>query len=224
MKITHVFFDLDNTLFDFTAASNEALKSFAEVLNVPYDNSFLDVYHEHNQTAWHLFERGVIDSMTLRRSRFENTAEHYGIKLDGLMMNRKYLRLLVENKRFMNGAEEILDYLHPNYSLSAITNGLKEVQRPRLMAAEIDHLFDSIVVSDEIGLAKPDSRYFQFAWENVDCPPKEQVIVIGDNPHSDILGGREFGFNTCLFDPSQKYDQIESDYQISSLHELKQIL
>lgn len=224
MGLTHVFFDLDNTLFDFTAASNEALKHFAEVLNVEYDDSFLDVYHEHNHVAWNLFERGLIDSMTLRRSRFENTAQHFGVKLDGLLMNRKYLQLLVENKRFMNGAEEILDYLKPNYSLSAITNGLKEVQRPRLLAAEIDHLFDSIVVSDEIGLAKPDSQYFQYAWEKVDCPPKDQVIVIGDNPHSDIHGGREFGFTTCLFDPTSKHKEVASDFAIKSLHELKDIL
>lgn len=223
MAYSHLLFDLDNTLFDFTAASNEALKSFAELLQVEYNDDFLNVYHGYNHEVWTSFEAGLIDSMTLRKTRFEKTAKHYGRTIDGLIMNRKYLKLLVKYKRFMDGAEDILDYYEKSHILGAITNGLKEVQRPRLKEAGIYNKFEVIVVSDEIGIAKPDTRYFDHAWELLDKPAKEKVLVIGDNPNSDILGANNFGFHSCFFDPKDTNQKIECNYRIQHLSELKAI-
>lgn len=224
MKFTHLLFDLDNTLLDFTASSKEALKEFAEIISVEYNESFLEIYHDYNHAAWAKFENGIIDSTQLRRERFELTAEYYGKKIDGLLMNRKYLQQVVQHTFFIDGAISILEHFSPTHSLSILTNGLKEVQRPRLKSAEIFDYFDAIVVSDEIGFAKPDERYFEYAWNKLENPNKEKVIMIGDSPNSDILGAMNFGFKACLIDPTNKFPEANCDYRIEKLEELKKIV
>ena len=224
MSYTHLLFDLDNTLLDFSASSNEALRDIAKLLEVRYDKNFLDIYHDINFGVWTEFENGLIDSITLRRKRFELTAKHYGHTIDGLMMNRKYLQGIVNHTVFVDGAQEVLAELSNSHSLSIITNGLKEVQRPRLKSAKIYDYFDHIVVSDEIGVAKPDGRYFEYAWKKIDKVAKDKVLVIGDNPNSDIQGAKDFGFHACLFDPLGMKDEHVGDYKIDDLRQILEIV
>ncbi len=50
--------------------------------------------------------------------------------------------------------------------------------------------------------------------------------MVGDNPHSDILGGLNFGIETCWLNVHQhrKPDGITPHYEVTSLHELREIL
>ena len=224
-KYSHLFFDLDNTLFDFNASSEIALKVFADALMMDYDEKFKEVYHRHNHKAWSLFERKQIDGITLRKSRFEDTAKEFGKKIDGSIINRKYLRQLVENPRFIPGAKESLEKYSKSHILVAVTNGLKEVQRPRLRKVDFEKYFSHIIVSDEIGVAKPDSAYFQYAWKKANKPHKNKVLMIGDNPFSDIKGASEFGFDSCYIDVFNKERVVETaTYSIKSLEELDEII
>ena len=62
----------------------------------------------------------------------------------------------------------------------------------------MDHLFDSIVVSDEIGVAKPDKAFFDYVYTSIEHDVfKDEVLVIGDNLKADIGGARDYGFKTC---------------------------
>lgn len=221
MAYTHLFVDLDNTIFDFNASSEIALSYVAEILKLEYDDTFKEVYHKHNHEVWKLLELGSIDTMTLRRQRFERTAEAFGKKVDGMLLNRVYLSQLVKNPRFMTGAEEFLAYASERYTLVAATNGLKEVQRPRLHEVKFNTYFSQIVVSDEIGIAKPDVRYFEHAWEISGRPDKDRILMIGDNPQSDIAGGKAFGIDTCLLDPHDKHTEEEATYKARNLDEVR---
>ena len=221
MKYSHLLFDLDNTLLNFSTASLEALKDIAKALQLEYNNEFLDVYHDINHGVWMEFESGIITAVELRKKRFEETAKYFKRTVDGNLLNRKYVKGVIANGNFMPGAKELLAAVHPNYSLSIITNGLKEAQRPRLKEAGIYELFEEIVVSDEIGFAKPDSKYFEYAWERLQRPEKSKVLVIGDSPNSDIKGGNGFGFDTCLYDPSQKHQGHSASLSVSNLSELQ---
>lgn len=224
MKYSHLLFDLDNTILNFSSASLEALKDVSEVLQLEYNQEFLDVYHRINHGVWKEFEHGMIDSLTLRRKRFEETANHFGRKVDGLLLNRKYIKGIINHAHFMPGAEELLHKLKENYSINIITNGLKEAQRPRLKEANIYHLFDTITVSDEIGFAKPHFKYFDYAWNKISSPNKAQVLVIGDSLNSDITGGNNFGFQTCLYDPKGLFKHHNANFKVNSLQELQKIL
>lgn len=224
MKYTHLFFDLDNTVFNFNASSEIALEHVAALLDLPYDQVFKEVYHEHNAEVWHLLELGQIDGITLRKQRFERTAQHFGKQVDGLHLNRIYLQQLVKHPTFMPHSREILEYFSNSHQLIAVTNGLREVQRPRLIEVGLDKLFDAIVVSDEIGVAKPHHDYFDYAWKQVNQPDKSNCLMIGDNPNSDIKGAIHFGFSACLYDPQERLQSDIATYKITDLNELKHIV
>ncbi len=103
-----------------------------------------------------------------------------------------------------------------------ITNGLAEVQVPRFAASSIRDCFAEIVISGEIGLAKPDPAIFDFAFERIGRPAKERVLMIGDNLGSDILGGANYGLDTCWYNPSGTLNGhgVEPTYEIRELQSI----
>ena len=107
-----------------------------------------------------------------------------------------------------------------------ITNGLKEVQRPRIAQAKMEKHFEVIVVSDEIGVSKPHEGFFQHAFEKMGKPTKSEVIVVGDSLNSDIQGGNNFGVDTCWFNPNSAANLTEHKptFQIQNLESLHELL
>ena len=99
---------------------------------------------------------------------------------------------------------------------------MKEVQRPRLQKTEIQRFFEIIVVSDEIGVSKPHPGFFEHAFHQMQRPPTEKVLVVGDNLEADIKGGNQSGTDTCWYNPKKRTNEtgILPNYEISSLEEL----
>ena len=110
--------------------------------------------------------------------------------------------------------------------LALITNGLKEVQRSRLAGSTIGDCFEAVVISDEVGAAKPDRAIFEIAFSRMNHPRNEQVLIVGDSLTSDIRGGADYGIDTCWFNPMRKPRDldVESQYEISDLSELLDIV
>jgi len=90
----------------------------------------------------------------------------------------------------------------------------------------MEHIFESIIVSDEIGVAKPDIRFFEHSYGTIsNPPPKEEVLVIGDNLKSDIQGGINFGVDTCwLSHNNPNNSAINPTFTVNNLQDLKNIL
>ena len=110
--------------------------------------------------------------------------------------------------------------------MSIVTNGLKEVQRPRAIRLKLQQYFASMIVSDEIGIAKPDIRYFEYAYGTLkNPPPKSEILMVGDSLHSDIQGGINFGITTCWVSHGRINETaIQPDYKISNFLELSSVL
>jgi putative hydrolase of the HAD superfamily len=119
----------------------------------------------------------------------------------------------------MDGAIELLNQLHTKVRLGLITNGLKEVQRPRIFSTGLNKYFEVIVVSGEIDIMKPDYAFFEYTYGQMSRPAKERVLVVGDNLNADIRGGFQFGFKTCWFNPGASVNQhgVSPDYEINLL-------
>jgi 2-haloacid dehalogenase len=114
--------------------------------------------------------------------------------------------------------------LHGRYHLTLITNGLADVQYPRLQKSGLATYFDTIIVSDEIGVAKPDPAIFDHTFERLQRPSKETVLIIGDSLTSDMAGGRSYGIDTCWYNPNGKTADFDLTYEISELSQLRHIL
>ncbi len=103
-----------------------------------------------------------------------------------------------------------------------ITNGLSDVQRPRLEASPIGDYFTAVTISDEIGIAKPDAGIFDASFAAMGQPAKSDVLLIGDSLTSDIRGGVNYGIDTCWYNPAGKPNAngLTPTYEICHLHEM----
>lgn len=204
MKYEWILFDLDNTIYDFDAASHYALLHTFDAFGIPSDEKHRALYYTINHQCWMDFENGKLDVETLRYLRFELFIKKINATVDPIQMGRRYLHLLAEADFKIDGAMDLLDTLKPNYQLAVVTNGLQEVKRPQLSKPEIAQYFEAIIISEEIGVAKPQAGFFDFTFNAIGQPDKSKVIIVGDNLNSDIRGGEDYGIDTCWFNPKAK--------------------
>jgi YjjG family noncanonical pyrimidine nucleotidase len=217
-----IMFDADNTLLDFDKASKEALWLTFDDLKISCTEEIYKVYKEVNAGVWAEFEAGLISAIQLRALRFDRLFDKIEVKpCSGEFFNNTYLAHLVLRSETYEGVEGLLDMLKVKYKLSIITNGLREVQKPRLKRLKLDSYFDSIIVSDEIGHAKPHPSYFDFAYNSIDHNvDKSSVLVVGDNLKSDIIGGLNYGMQTCwISHGKENKTDINPNYEIAHISE-----
>ena len=227
MKFTWLLFDADNTLLDFTSASHQAFKQNCEDFKIPYLPTTYPTYKKINAAVWTAFEQGQITAEKLRIERmalFLETIQRADV--DPLHFSRGYIDNMILNSEMYHGVRDLLEHLQKKYRLSIVTNGLKEAQRPRLARLNLFSYFESVVVSDEIGVAKPAKEFFDYVyWSIPNPPPKSEILMIGDSLHSDIAGGKNFGVKTCWLNHGKKNEtSIRPDFEIREVHGLKGLL
>ena len=220
MKLHWLLFDIDNTLLDFNGAiKNSFWKSF-ESYDLECNDEFFAIYKKINHKAWTDFERGLISAEKLQYRRWALLFEKIGVThVDAKEFSINILNNLVTCSYAYDGVIEMLQKLRPHFKMSMVTNGLKEVQRARIEKLNMSHFFDSIIVSDDIGVSKPDARFFDYAYKSIDfAPDKSECMVIGDNPVSDIQGAIDFGFRTCwVRDHWSHHASVKPDFIVNSV-------
>ncbi len=226
MSYQWLLFDADGTLFDYDRAEAVALKKSFQQFNLPFDVSSSDTYRQVNSAVWADFEQGKISVTQLRTVRFERLFTALEIDMDAEVFSRAYLNQLGARGDLLPGAEALVEACYGRYQLMIITNGFKDVQRKRLAHTNLGKYFVDIVISDEIGAAKPDSKIFDVAFARMDNPARENVLIIGDSLTSDMQGGLNYGIDTCWYNPQQRPlpSSHPLTYQIQQLAELKAIL
>jgi len=157
MRYPYLLFDADNTLYDFDKSQSNALKKTMLELHGSFDEHHERSYELVNTALWQAFEKGEMSQSELKAQRFQRYLEALELDLDAELMNARYLTYLSEGHFLLDGAAELIEALAVNHRLLIVTNGLKEVQRPRFSASSIIKYFDGIVVSDELGVA---NHYF----------------------------------------------------------------
>lgn len=199
-----VLFDLDNTLSDFDWSKREAFAAMlhAEGINNPDD--YLDTFTTVANPLWAQLERGEITLETLNDERFQRLVANTDIGVDPARLAPAFLTWLGKTGGLLAGARELLDELQGQVRIGLITNGYSEVQRPRLANFDLDKYFEAVVVSSEIGHAKPNSEFFDVAFDLLGHPDPSTVLVVGDSLSSDIAGGETAGAGTCWFNPAGK--------------------
>ncbi len=221
-----ILFDLDNTLVDFRDASKRSMKRTFEDYGLEFSKEKYADYSIVNAKVWHQFENKEIDAIRLRSLRFELYFEQAGIKdIDPFEFNHGYLMHLIDETIIEDEVLSLIKKLHGQCRMSIVTNGLKEVQRPRIERVGLTHYFDSIVVSDEIGSAKPQKEYFDYTFNTIsNIPDKEHILMVGDSLNSDILGGNNYGLKTCWINPEgKKAEKTIPDIAINHVRELLDI-
>jgi len=216
-----LLFDLDGTVLDYVALFNAYKHAFG--VNAP--DALLEVYHEINSALWGQFEKGIIDITNLKYRRFADLFSHFNLDADPSAFSDYYLQELGNGGYLMKGALEILTFCSKHFRLGAITNGIGDVQRSRLNKAGIDQFFETVVISNDVGIAKPDPGIFNIAFKDMNLNNKEEILMIGDSLSSDILGGINAGIDTCWINNDIKEaGKIKPVYTILKITELVEIV
>lgn len=200
-KYEHLFFDLDNTLWDFDTNARLAMQETVSQLKIesqlPDFDSFYHFYEQVNTSLWEAYRKQEIRKPELIKKRFEDTLARFQIEgIDPVEMNDLYLKIMPRQKQLVTGALETLSYLKSKrYHLHIITNGFKEVQHAKINTCGLAPYFEGIFISEEIQAPKPDKRIFKHALMNCNAK-KSKSTMIGDSFETDILGAKQFGMDS----------------------------
>jgi putative hydrolase of the HAD superfamily len=225
-NISHVFFDLDHTLWDFDKNSALTFEKIFELNDIGTNlDEFLEVYVPINLNYWKLYREEKIDKASLRYGRLNDAFNALNVEIKTSMiykLSEDYIKYLSTFNHLFEGTIEILDYLKPKYNLHIITNGFKEVQQGKLNQANIDHYFQTVTNSEMVGVKKPNPKIFNHALTMAKATP-ENSIMIGDNYEADIMGALNLGFEAICFN---YHNEILSEgiIEINHLKEIEQFL
>lgn len=225
--IQHIFFDLDNTLWDFNHNSREAIGELFEHddLNGQIDvdrETFIDRYIDHNERYWSLYRENRISKSRLRIARFEAVLTEFGVE-DKPLARRLcdiYMAECPKKSKLIDGAKEVLDALHGSYQLHILSNGFAETQFTKLKASGIDSYFEQVITSERASSRKPQDRIYAFAEQLTGAQP-EHSLMIGDYVDIDVIGAVDRGWHAIHYNPAGE----EHDYpSITHLSELVSLL
>jgi putative hydrolase of the HAD superfamily len=118
-------------------------------------------------------------------------------------------------------SEPVLKELGKNHRLGLISNGVPDIQREKIEGAKLIHHFESITISGEVGIGKPDAQIFEAAMDALKVPAGA-ALMVGNSLKRDIAGAQRAGLraiwvNRPGFEPR---DDIAPDIEIKNLLEL----
>ena len=101
-----------------------------------------------------------------------------------------------------------------------VTNGITKVQRARFAKSPLQSLAAAVVISEEIGVAKPDPEMFRIALKPFGIAPQE-ALMIGDRLSGDILGANRAGMDACWYNPAglPLTEGVHAEYIISDIRD-----
>ena len=230
MAYSHLFFDLDHTLWDFETNSRQTWhqvfygNKLNEVLTPDFD-AFYAAYSLHNKRLWDRYHHGYIRQEELRWKRTWHTMLDFkmGDEKMAKLLSQEYLEILPTQTALFPHTNEIISYLTgKGYHLHLITNGFEEVQMGKLRNSNLEHYFKQVITSEKAMSLKPHPEIFSYALAQAGATAKES-IMLGDNLDADIKGAMNSGIDTVFVNHIRQATDIKPTYTIYHLQELEQI-
>ncbi len=183
MPIRLILFDLDDTLCDhatsFRLRVERAIAALPlQRLAVPAD-TIVEMALAHPNHTWEAVERALQRAGVTEQEWLE-------VALAAYTSDRFFgLRLFPESL-------PVVRALQRRVLTGLVTNGPSGIQRAKLERLGISQLFPVVVISEEVGVAKPDPAIFAYALRSTGVQPHEALFV-GDNPVNDVEGAQRAG-------------------------------
>lgn len=201
-----VFFDLDDTLLDHRHAERAALADLHVTFGDHVGHHALAHLHtsyraSNSGALWADYGAGRISSAELKKLRSERFLAAVGAAgLDPLAFSDAYLDRYAAHWTWAAGARDAFHATADRLPVGILTNGFREQQRGKLARfPEIARRAAVVVVSEEVGVAKPHRGVFDHALGEASravgraLAPAE-VVLVGDSLASDVEGARGAGW------------------------------
>lgn len=201
-----VFLDWDDTIGDWASAEHHALQDlYAHYpLNELYPayEDFIDAYKPYNLMLWGQYGRGEITKDYLHLERFLRPLKPAeGAMIAGRSkvemaheMGDVFLQLTNRYFSVLPDAARVVRLLAERYPLTIISNGFKEVQYYKFAHSGLEDCFTHILISEEVGINKPQPGIFEIALAKNGITNAE-AVMIGDSYSSDIAGAKAAGID-----------------------------
>ncbi|MEK3886709.1 HAD family hydrolase [Bacillus sp. FSL K6-3431] len=207
MNYKAIIFDLDNTLLNYSVSELKSMQYTVQEHGLIQNEAFIwdtfwKVYSKINMSYWNARKKAGYSIYQMLEYSFQDTLNE--LKLDtsaSMILANLYWDTFCQACDFEDYAKDLLSQLHGKYSLAIISNGIGEAQRGRLAAGGIDHYFDTLVISDEVGHWKPDKKIFDEALKRLNINHTE-ALFIGDSLIDDYHGAVNAGLDFCYYNRS----------------------
>ena len=218
--------DADNTLFDFTKAEANAFAIACESAGFSSTPELLELYSGINDALWKLLEKGGITQSVLRVRRFEQFLEAVKRDCDPVAISDVYANALAEQSVPLPGAVEAVARWSEILPVIIVTNGIASIQRGRMATSPIREHISGMIVSEEVGAAKPDPHMLVLGMEMAGVSDRTRALVLGDSLSSDMQGAANAGIDACWFNPGALKNTrgLPIRYEIRSLDEVDAVL
>ena len=230
--IKAVFFDLDETLCDSDTAWNiavtETFQRLCEHASNVSEDTITAAWTKVHQKLFQQLDAGKCSMAEVRDSRFPCLFKELDLPIDKAMeeLSAFFCSRYLTSLRLYEDVT-VLEELHA-YHVGIITNGAHDDHTDSQLS-KVQHLglserIQSLTISGEIGVRKPNLEIFEVACERADVLP-EEAIFIGDSVQNDIVGANRAGITSVLINRKSdvlipKTTDEQPDYTISNLHEI----
>lgn len=229
-----LFFDLDGTLLDGSGHQEAILRTCRRIASA---QPGLDAHRllVANGEVWQRYwpevadkwTLGALDGTNVSLEAWRRTLRACGCNDDSIarLARETYSQYRRESLRLFDDVQE-LSLLQPRFSLALVTNGASDTQRENLRVLDIEHRFGAVVISGEVGVAKPDARIFRLALDELGVLP-ENAWHVGDDLNTDVAGAKAAGLTAVWLnrgDDPWKEGRPRPDYEIRSLRDLAALL
>ena len=223
-----VLWDIDGTLLDFQKAEHQAINTCFEIFDLgKCTDEMIARYSVINRKYWERLERKEITKPEVLVGRFEEffATEHI-ITECAAEFNEEYQLRLGDTICFCDDSYELVKGLKGRVKQYAVTNGTKVAQDKKLDKSGFRELFDDVFISEDVGVEKPDIRFFEYVWECIGKYEPEEVLIVGDSLTSDMQGGNNAGILCCWYNPKglENDKGLKIDYEIGDLQKVREIV
>ena len=219
--------DADDTLFDFGRAEENAFADACAAMGFDATKELLAIYTVINEALWKLLEQGGITQKVLRVRRFEQFLEKIGrTDLDAQRMSDAFVASLGRQSVPIDGAIEAVARWSKIVPVIIVTNGIAKVQHGRMDQSEVRHYIRGMVISEEVGAAKPDPKMLEVGMEMAGVTDRSRVLMLGDSLSSDMAAAANAGVDACWYNPKKNVNKkgLPIRYEIMDLDDVDSIL
>jgi putative hydrolase of the HAD superfamily len=232
-RIEAVLFDLDDTLHDSYGSIQRTAQRVAEELSeqCAIDAGLLaDAYFSSGEEFWDRIRSGDLQSVGLRQWMRMRMMHAVGLDQEPELADRAielFDRYFKEYTRLYPEASELLVGLRERgMKLGLVTNGLTDTHREKIALLKLEGMFDAVFIADEVGMAKPDPRFFLHACARLEARP-DHTLMVGDHWERDVQGARKAGLLALWFNPRGAViweKRTPSEEMVRDFQELKRLL
>lgn len=225
MRYQYLLVDNDNTLMDFDAAEKRSLAAVLTDRGLACTEEVFQRYHEINLALWKALERRETTQAELKLERFRRLLDAYGWgHVDHVQLALDFQDQLCKCADLLPGALELLQALHGRMKIALVTNGVSVTQRSRLSRCAFTPLLDAVVISEELGVSKPDPAMVQAALDALGCTDKSLAVFMGDSHSSDIMAAWNAGVDSIWLTRHGRGVSDKATYVVESLEEAGALL